>query len=129
MKNLSFYIASMAVGALILMVGTVMAKPPVTGRAFNKGHYIYVESQDAFYETIVPITPDKGLPMNGPFQQIWPDGGPGDYPHTAVGPGDPGFVGGRWWVDANMNYEMDAGDVFFLCPLLGPGIPAALVLP
>ena len=129
MKKSIFNISSLVAGALILMVGTVMAKPPVTGRAFNKGHYIYVESQDAFYETIVPITPDKGLPMHGPFQQIWPDGGPGNYPHTAVGPGDPGFVGGRWWVDVNMNYEMDEGDVYFLCPLLGPGIPADLVLP
>jgi hypothetical protein len=40
---------------------------------------------------------------------------------TEFGPGDPGYVGGRWWVDANGNNQMDEGDTFFLCPLLGPG--------
>jgi len=33
----------------------------------------------------------------------------------------PAFAGGRWWIDANNNNAMDAEDVFFLCPLLGPG--------
>jgi hypothetical protein len=35
--------------------------------------------------------------------------------------GDPEYVGGRWWVDVNQNGSQDAGDHYFLCPLLGPG--------
>jgi hypothetical protein len=50
--------------------------------------------------------------MNGP---------PPDGLQTEFGPGDPGYVGGRWWVDGNGNGEMDDEDVYFLCPLLGPG--------
>jgi hypothetical protein len=37
---------------------------------------------------------------------------------TKFGPGD---LGRRWWVDQNGNGVQDAGDRFFLCPLLGPG--------
>jgi hypothetical protein len=40
---------------------------------------------------------------------------------TEFGLGDPEYVGGRWWVDANGDGEMDSGDAYFLCPLLGPG--------
>jgi hypothetical protein len=40
---------------------------------------------------------------------------------TQYGPGDRGFCGGRWWVDVNNNNVQDAGDDFFLCPLLGSG--------
>ena len=40
---------------------------------------------------------------------------------TEYGPGDPGYLGGRWWVDSNPNGIMDPDDSYFLCPLLGPG--------
>jgi len=40
---------------------------------------------------------------------------------TEFGPGDRGYVGGRWWLDLNENGEMDGKDAFFSCPLLGPG--------
>lgn len=40
---------------------------------------------------------------------------------TMFGPGDVGCLGGRWWVDVNGDGEMNDGDHFFLCPLLGPG--------
>ena len=40
---------------------------------------------------------------------------------TEFGPGDTGYLGGRWWVDANGSGERDEGDAFFSCPLLGPG--------
>jgi len=40
---------------------------------------------------------------------------------TKFGPGDPGYLGGRWWEDTNGNNEKDATDHYFLCPLLGPG--------
>ena len=39
---------------------------------------------------------------------------------TAYGPGDRGYLGGRWWLDANGNGAMDEGETF-VCPLLGPG--------
>jgi hypothetical protein len=59
------------------------------------------------------------VPMDsGPFQRlsIGTNG-----PETQYGPGDVGYVGGRWWLDLNGNYEMDEEDRFFECPLLGPG--------
>jgi hypothetical protein len=58
------------------------------------------------------------LPANGRFQQLIPT--PAGLT-TAYGPGDVGYLGGRWWVDVNGDGEMNDGDAFFLCPLLGPG--------
>lgn len=75
---------------------------------------VYVTSQELYYDSIV--TTD--LPPNGPFQKL--EMGPNGL-QTEFGPGDPGYVGGRWWVDANGNGEMDAGDRYFGCPLLPPG--------
>jgi hypothetical protein len=66
------------------------------------------------------------LPMKGRFQQLVPvlDGfGELDHLETEFGPGDHGYVGGRWWVDVNADGEMNEGDAFFICPLLGPGEP------
>jgi hypothetical protein len=40
---------------------------------------------------------------------------------TMYGPGDHGFVGGRWWVDVTGDGIQNEGDVFFSCPLLGSG--------
>jgi len=40
---------------------------------------------------------------------------------SEYGPGQPGHLGGRWWIDENGDDVMDAGDKYFLCPLLGPG--------
>jgi hypothetical protein len=56
--------------------------------------------------------------MKGPFQLL-------ENGTTEFGPGDPGYVGGRWWEDLNGNGIQDAGDHFFHCPLLGPGRPTA----
>jgi hypothetical protein len=78
---------------------------------------VYVESQGLFFESIV----GPNLPPNGPFQQLRPGEGPGGALATEFGPGDPGYLGGRWWVDANGSGEMDEGDAFFSCPLLGHG--------
>ena len=78
---------------------------------------VYVESQGLFYESIV----GPNLPANGPFQELRPGDGPGGSLATEFGPGDPGYVGGRWWVDANGSGVMDNGDAFFSCPLLGKG--------
>jgi hypothetical protein len=73
-------------------------------------------SNDLVFDSIVKTS----LPMAGPFQELTAVGA--DH-FTDYGPGDEGYVGGRWWVDANGNGTMDADDVFFICPLLGPGQP------
>jgi hypothetical protein len=84
-------------------------------RGAVEGPIVYVESQDLFYDSIVTA---MELPPRGPFQQLYPC----DFGLcTEFGPGDPGHRGGRWWVDDNSNGEMDEEDVYFLCPLLGPG--------
>jgi hypothetical protein len=54
------------------------------------------------------------LPFQGRFQLI-------ENGVTEFGPGDPGYLGGRWWEDTNGNGVMDETDHYFLRPLLGPG--------
>src|SRR5688500_3378217 len=72
---------------------------------------VYVTSQGLYYDTFVVKDP---LPMAGRFQLL-ANG------QTEFGPGQPGYLGGRWWVDTNANGTQDSGDHFFLCPLLPPG--------
>ncbi len=103
--------------ATILTVSAMMATNALAenpGKGRGNGPVIYVTSQALFYDSIVLTD----LPMNGPFQQLYV--GPMGLT-TEFGPGDTGYVGGRWWVDANGNGAMDDGDAFFMCPLLGPG--------
>ena len=93
------------------------------GGGRGDGPIVYVTSQGLYFDSIVTTDP---LPMKGPFQQLFPPGTNPDWPEgttlsTEFGPGNSGHVGGRWWVDANGNGEMDEGDAFFSCPLLGPG--------
>jgi hypothetical protein len=95
--------------AVLALASTVTAYAK-GGRAGSDG-VVYVTSQGLFYDTFVTADP---LPMRGPFQLI-ADG------ETEFGPGDPGYLGGRWWEDLNGNGIQDGGDHFFLCPLLGPG--------
>jgi len=75
---------------------------------------VYVRSQGLTYDSIV----GPALPMKGRFQKL-EMGAHGL--ETDFGPGDPGYLGGRWWVDANGDGEMNEGDAFFSCPLLGKG--------
>lgn len=79
------------------------------------GPVVYVTSQGLFFDSIV-LT---GLPPQGPFQ-LFEFGGPSGF-MTEWGPGDKDYVGGRWWIDVNSDGMMDSGDVFFSCPLVGPG--------
>ena len=72
---------------------------------------VYVTSQDLYYDTFVVKDP---LPMEGPFQLI-------ENGQTEFGPGQPGYLGGRWWEDLNQNGVQDPDDHYFLCPLLPPG--------
>ena len=105
---------------VVVLTGTalasthVLAKERTTGR--GTGPVVYVESQGLFYDSIVLAD----LPPHGRFQQLKPGEGPSGLA-TEFGPGDVGYLGGRWWIDANDNGYQDADDAFFLCPLLGPG--------
>lgn len=83
------------------------------GRAGSAGA-VYVTSQGLYYDTFVARDP---LPMRGKFQLL-ANG------ETEFGPGDPGYLGGRWWEDLNHNGVQDSDDHYFLCPLLPPGRPA-----
>lgn len=106
--------AAAMLGAVAATTVTAQAKGPGTnGR--GSGPVIYVTSQGLFYDSIVLTD----LPNQGPFQKL-EMGGPTGL-QTEFGLGDLGFVGGRWWVDANGNDVMDEEDAYFLCPLLGPG--------
>ena len=105
---------------VVMMVGAALAssqalaKERTTGR--GTGPVVYVESQGLFYDSIVLAD----LPQKGRFQQLKPGVGPSGLA-TEFGPGDVGYLGGRWWIDVNDNGYQDADDAFFLCPLLGPG--------
>lgn len=98
---------------LLVLVAVFAAAIPAYAKGGRAGAIgtIYVSSQGLYYDTFV--TADT-LPMEGPFQLL-------DNHVTEFGPGDPGYLGGRWWVDNNGNGIQDAEDSFLLCPLLGPG--------
>jgi hypothetical protein len=72
---------------------------------------VYVSGQGLYYDTFVTV---QQLPMKGRFQPL-------QNGVTEFGPGDPGYLGGRWWVDVNANGVQDEGDDYLLCPLLPPG--------
>jgi hypothetical protein len=82
------------------------------GRAGAMG-VVFVTGQGLYYDTFVAV---QELPLHGKFQLL-------ENGTTEFGPGDPGYLGGRWWVDVNGDGVQDAGDQYFLCPLLGPGRP------
>ena len=100
----------------VLALSLLVAAPALAASGGRPGSdvVIYVTSQGLYYDSIVG--PD--LPRHGRFQKL--EVGPNGL-QTEFGPGDRGFVGGRWWLDLNDNGEMDDGDRYFSCPLLGPG--------
>jgi hypothetical protein len=114
MKKTRMAAAVAIIAAVATMSSGALAKDRETGR--GTGPVVYVQSQGLFYDSIVLAD----LPMHGRFQQLFPGEGPSGLA-TEFGPGNVGYLGGRWWIDANPNGYMDADDVFFLCPLLGPG--------
>lgn len=72
---------------------------------------IFVTSQGLYYDSIV----NGPLPPRGRFQllEMGPDG-----LQTEFGPGDRGYLGGRWKFDSDGDGEIDT---YFSCPLLPPG--------
>ena len=105
--------AAVLFGAALAINNAAVANDRDTGR--GTGPIIYVTSQGLYYDSIVVADP---LPQKGRFQQLI--AGENGL-ETEFGPGEPGHLGGRWWIDLNEDDMMDAGDKYFLCPLLGPG--------
>lgn len=99
----------------VLLAVAILALLTVVPVSANRGDgalgVVYVSSQGLYYDTFVTA---ETLPMKGRFQKLVNG-------VTEFGPGTPGYLGGRWWVDVNGNDIMDKGDNFLLCPLLGPG--------
>lgn len=96
---------------LVVVVALVVTIPVSANRGDGALGVVYVRSQGLYFDTFVT---NDSLPMKGRFQKL-------ENGETDFGPGDPGYLGGRWWVDLNGNDIMDEGDRFFHCPLLGPG--------
>lgn len=117
MRTFKLITAIALAGAMTLMTTSVLAKERTKGRGAPGLPVIYVTSQDAFFDTLLLAD----LPYNGTDNfQLLEFGGPADA-YTEFGPTDTGYYGGRWWVDLNEDGYMDEGDMYFLCPLLGPG--------
>lgn len=105
MRRIKGFAATLAAGLSLILVTT-------TGASAPDRVVVYVESQGLCYKSIV--TP-KPLPPEGRFQLLEPDpanhcGGPAL--KTAFGPGDEGYLGGRWILRDGTTFE---------CPLLPPG--------
>ncbi len=113
MKSINLICTAIIVSAALLINTNAFAKERTTGR--GTGPVVFVTSQGLYYDSIVVV---DSLPMQGNFQQLIPSE---NGLSTEFGPGTPGHLGGRWWVDLNEDNVMDTGDHFFLCPLLGPG--------
>lgn len=96
---------------VVLVIALVAVVPANANRGNGALGTVYVSSQGLYYDTFVSV---QSLPMHGKFQKL-------ENGVTEFGPGTPGYLGGRWWVDVNGNNIQDAGDNFLLCPLLGPG--------
>ena len=100
-----------------MLVGVLAAPASARGNRNPHGQpVVFVTSQGLYYDSIV-LTP---IPFRAGarYQELFMNGGLS----TEFGPGDVGYLGGRWWVDVNDNDEMDPEvDMFFICPLLGPG--------
>ena len=112
MKFTKLFSAIILVGSAIA-IGNLAFAERSTGR--GNGPVVFVTSQGLYYDSIIVVDP---LPARGNFQQLIPTM---NGLETEFGPGEPGHLGGRWWIDLNGDSVMDAGDKYFLCPLLGPG--------
>jgi hypothetical protein len=101
-----------AATAVAATAGPINAVSPLRFGRRTPG-VVYVTSQGLYFDTFVVKDP---LPTEGKFQLLTNG-------ETEFGPGQPGYLGGRWWVDENGNGVQDPEDHYFLCPLLPPGRP------
>ena len=113
MKKQYGMFAVLLLGALVAMFlispGVASAKRGGSGGR-GDGPIIYVTGQGLYYDSIITASP---VPPNGPFQElVETENGL----ETEFGPGDHGYVGGRWHL-----VDKDGNDHYFVCPLLGPG--------
>jgi hypothetical protein len=93
-----------------LSLALVLAGAAGSANASNPRVVVYVTSQRLCYESVVA---PNSLPGKGPFQELIPGGPCGDGTFTTeFGPGDRGYVGGRW---------VTVDGTRFSCPLVGPG--------
>ena len=111
-----------ALVALVVAISLVFAVPVFAGGpppglpgGDRARPVIFVESQGLYYDSIV----GPSLPMKGPFQELIVH--EDNSLSTKNGPRVPGFVGGRWWVDANEDGIQNEDLSYLPCPLLGPG--------
>jgi hypothetical protein len=108
---------------VLAIVGILIGALAIPALARGKGNpnpqpVVYVTGQSLAYDSIVTADP---LPWNGQDNwQLLEVGGPTGF-QTEFGPGDVGYVGGRWYMDTDGTPGLSADDHFFLCPLLGPG--------
>ena len=114
LKQKTWFVAMMVL--LMISFSLVASELLAKEKGRGSGPVVYVTGQSLFYDSIVV---NDALPPHGPFQKLEMTGPSGL--QTMYGPGDHGYVGGRWRVDANGNNEMDSEDAYFSCPLLGPG--------
>jgi len=97
MKTYTTLGAACLMGSALIATTTAFAKERTTGR--GTGPVIFVTSQGLYYDSIVVADP---LPMKGRFQQLIPGE---NGLSTEFGPGTPGHLGGRWWVDLNRRWR------------------------
>ena len=103
-KRLS--IALLAIVALVAIFWALGPSLAEAGRGNGALGVVFVTSQGLYYDTFVTA---EELPPRGPFQLLVNG-------ETEFGPGDPGYLGGRWKVP-----DGEGGFRYFLCPLLPPG--------
>ena len=114
MKMTKTLSAAILISSALAMTSVTYAANNKSGRGSPGSPIIYVTSQGLYYDSIALTD----LPQKGNFQELVPGI---NGLSTEYGPGDVGHLGGRWWIDLNMDGAMDSGDKYFLCPLLGPG--------
>lgn len=103
-----------------LLIGVMAAPAGAHGVGNPNPHVIvYVTSQDLAYDSIV-LT-DIPFVEGVPYQLLEAGGPPGTDLTTEFGPGDPGYLGGRWWMDDGDGIMEGDDDSFFMCPLIGRG--------
>lgn len=96
--------------SFVTLLTTYFAVEVMANRGDGALGTVYVSSQGLYYDTFVSA---EYLPFHGRFQKL-------ENGVTEFGPGTPGYLGGRWWIDDG-DGNMGPEDTYLLCPLLPPG--------